>query len=702
MTILYITFGLLAIGLIIFIHEAGHFLAAKKVGVRVDRFALGFDPVIKGRHLRFFCKKWGETEYVIGMIPFGGYVKLAGEIPEEDKPLADDELLAKSVGARALVFVAGAVMNFISAFIFFMIAFAIGVGFHEPRIGQVQMGSPAWTAGIRPSDRVLEIDGEEIVAYQDVLLASALSDPGTKLKLKVERPSATGGAPKTLDLEVTTKYNEARGFSEIGVGFATELVLQEDPDEGTAAHKSGLKKGDRLRGLEINGVRLPAVTPQVLMLVLSQHMTMSPTRKVRLLVEHEEGGERWAEFQLMRDDKAEKTTALRVSGASAGTVVKAIAPDAPLDDQLDVFDEIVAIQGEAVHVLEWATLGKRFSDEQLSLSVRSVDGTMREVNVSREKLLRGIVGGEIHWTAYNTRVGKLPATASSTTLKPEDVIARVGSSPILQPEDLKEVLKKETASELACVVLRGGERVNIEVARSVLEKHDSFKWRTFGPLHQVDAEGPAGKIGVTAGSRILKVGDTQIDSFSDLVDATKELEVGEKVALAWLSPTFERKEAELTVGADVYSRAAGLALKIPEITVKSDNISESFQLGIERSVIVVKQVFLTLRSLFRGAVSPKNLSGPVGITHLFTRVAEMGWVKLLFWMAVVSVNLGVLNLLPFPILDGGHLLFLLFEKIKGSPVSFGVQELVTKIAFVLIISLALFVTFHDVVRLFKF
>ena len=67
----------------------------------------------------------------------------------------------------------------------------------------------------------------------------------------------------------------------------------------------------------------------------------------------------------------------------------------------------------------------------------------------------------------------------------------------------------------------------------------------------------------------------------------------------------------------------------------------------------------------------------------------------------VSVNLGVLNLLPFPILDGGHLLFLLVEKIKGSPVSFGIQELVTKIAFVLIISLALFVTFHDVVRLFS-
>src|SRR5206468_5214504 len=138
MILLYILYALVVISIIIFIHEAGHFLAAKRVGVRVERFSIGFDPPIRGRNLRVFSFRKGETEYVLGMIPFGGYVKLAGgEVPSDsEKKPAKDELLAKGVGARSLVFAAGSAMNILSAFFFFMVAFTLGVSFAEPPIGQ--------------------------------------------------------------------------------------------------------------------------------------------------------------------------------------------------------------------------------------------------------------------------------------------------------------------------------------------------------------------------------------------------------------------------------------------------------------------------------------------------------------------------------------------------------------------------------------
>ena len=117
-------------------------------------------------------------------------------------------------------------------------------------------------------------------------------------------------------------------------------------------------------------------------------------------------------------------------------------------------------------------------------------------------------------------------------------------------------------------------------------------------------------------------------------------------------------------------------------------------------MVTAKWVFLTLKGLIKREVAAKNLAGPVGVVHLIVRVSEWGLGTLVYWLALISINLGILNLMPFPILDGGHLLFLLIEKIKGSPVSLRIQEIATTVAFFLIISLAVFVTYNDILRLF--
>nr|HRU07494.1 site-2 protease family protein [Candidatus Brocadiia bacterium] len=114
-----IILALAGFSLLIFVHELGHFLAAKLIGVKVEAFSLGFGPYIG--------KKWGETEYRLGLAPFGGYVKLSGENREEGKEYGPRDFMSRGPGQRAFVYVAGAAMNIACAFVAFVVAFGMGV-----------------------------------------------------------------------------------------------------------------------------------------------------------------------------------------------------------------------------------------------------------------------------------------------------------------------------------------------------------------------------------------------------------------------------------------------------------------------------------------------------------------------------------------------------------------------------------------------
>jgi regulator of sigma E protease len=147
------------------------------------------------------------------------------------------------------------------------------------------------------------------------------------------------------------------------------------------------------------------------------------------------------------------------------------------------------------------------------------------------------------------------------------------------------------------------------------------------------------------------------------------------------------------------SRSLGVGFPFDQVTIQT-SLGEAVTEGWNQSVVWGKRIFLMLGALARQDVAPRNLAGPVGIVHIGKRVADEGFSKLLYVLAMISINLGVFNLLPFPILDGGHLLFLLIEKLKGSPVDERVQGLVHLGAFVILIGLALYVTYHDILRLF--
>ena len=148
----------LGLGFVIFIHELGHFAVAKWCDVNVERFSIGFGPVI-------WSRTWGETEYALSLIPFGGYVKMLGQddmdpSQETDEDLAEDprSYTSKSVPQRMAIISAGVVMNMLTSVLFFLFAFKLGVEFTPAIVGHTTPGDPAWVAGLRTGDEFTQVN----------------------------------------------------------------------------------------------------------------------------------------------------------------------------------------------------------------------------------------------------------------------------------------------------------------------------------------------------------------------------------------------------------------------------------------------------------------------------------------------------------------------------------------------------------------
>lgn len=213
---------LFVLGICIFVHELGHFLLAKWVGIRVEKFSLGFPPKMVG-------KKIGDTEYMISWIPLGGYVKMAGENLEEEKASWEPyEFMAKSVSQRGLVVIAGPVMNFVLAALIFsgIFLFAGQQVIHDDitEIGYVAQGGPADQAGIQVGDVILSINGQEVEDFRG--MAEIIYE-------RVEEPILVEWRRGELKLssimvtqkdEIIDRQGETKTVGKIGIGATYSIV----------------------------------------------------------------------------------------------------------------------------------------------------------------------------------------------------------------------------------------------------------------------------------------------------------------------------------------------------------------------------------------------------------------------------------------------------------------------------------------------
>jgi regulator of sigma E protease len=239
-----IIIALLILGVIIVIHELGHFLVAKFFKIKVETFSVGFGPRLIG-----FRK--GDTDYRISAFPLGGYVKMAGETPMDEIKGLEHEFLSKPKWQRFLVASAGPAMNVILAVALITGLYIYGTDVPEFLIGQavinvVEAGSPADRAGIKPGDQIVSFDGKNSPDWQDVQ-NTVLTSPGRALPIVVDRNG------KKLDFTITPERKGREEAGDVGM-FPVIRTIVQDVQANSPASRAGVKPGDEI--IRVNGIDL--------------------------------------------------------------------------------------------------------------------------------------------------------------------------------------------------------------------------------------------------------------------------------------------------------------------------------------------------------------------------------------------------------------------------------------------------------------
>ncbi|HDP95679.1 MAG TPA: RIP metalloprotease RseP [Candidatus Aminicenantes bacterium] len=258
MSILYQVFAfLLMFGIIVLVHEFGHFTAARLMGVRVETFSFGFGKRLLGRRMGK-----GGTEFRLSAIPLGGYVKMAGEESYDPADLKADEFYAKNRGQRIFILLMGPAMNILLAFVILAVIFMAGVNverYHQdpPVIDYVQSSSPAADAGLKAGDRILAMDGREIKNWQDLEYAIGAN------------PDQTVAVKYLRDQQVVETRMRISSFTEYSLGYAglhpEFRTLIENVEPGSPAQRAGIRAEDRILAVDnqsVNYFELPQLIQQ--------------------------------------------------------------------------------------------------------------------------------------------------------------------------------------------------------------------------------------------------------------------------------------------------------------------------------------------------------------------------------------------------------------------------------------------------------
>ncbi len=605
-----VLFAALGIGLLIFVHELGHFLAARLAGVRVERFSLGFGPRILG-----FV--WRGTDFRLSAVPFGGYVMVAGQDPADHRWPAAESLHSKSVGQRTLYWCGGVLMNLLFALVAFPLVFAAGVDFTAPVVGAVERGGACWEAGVAPSDRIVAIAGKRLLSFDNLFVEAALTGGRpTPLLLRNE-------AGEEREVTVLPQWNAASGLFELGVVAATAGLPKLRIAEGSVAAAAGLAEGDVL--VAIDGKAPAGAT---LADVLATLDGADPfVARVRT-------GDAERDVRITPRPNG-KQDSLRIGVQPLPRQVRGIRHDAAFVARLGLQrgDVLLAIDGVP------------FTSGDLAVAATG-PATLR-IHVRR-----------------NAAVVVLEQPASAA----------------------------DRAGLAAAIVLRGDDSLMLLPS----------------------ANAPAALAGLRAGERIAVIEGQPVGSFDDLRKAIERSDGRAlPITIASLDP------AQITAGTFLDAATGELRLLLltaqaaaqvetglmPQLAyrtelVRAESFGAALALGTRMSLDMLKQLYVTLKRMVTGDVGAKNLGGIIRISQVSYQAAQRGPSWFFYLLAMLSLNLAFVNLLPIPVLDGGHLLFVLIEKIKGSPVServFGYSQIV---GLVFVLMLLLFVTYNDILQLF--
>lgn len=664
---------MLGFGAVVIVHEFGHFIVAKLSNIKVEAFSIFMPPILFGikrteKGLRFrilpeiFPKEGddsgegainftigkegraSETEYRIGLIPFGGFVKMLGQDDIGPVKTNDDprSYANKPVHIRAATIAAGVVFNVVSAVIIFMITFLIGIKLPPPVVGGVVPDSPAARAGLKAGDEIIEIVGKKNdLDFPSIGIAAALSGKDEEVPLKVRHPDGT-----EEEISLVAELLPDQTTRLFGVLPAASLTVAELPgeDANNLFAKTGLLPGDRITSVDGRDIRGHWELMEILKNTFAPEVTLSVER--------------------MGDDGETELVETRLR-------------------------------------MNYRPVDSYETDSEPNLChVYSMIPRLRITGIS--EVLYMIANG-------------------AETLHVGDIITAAGDINNPTYQELRDITTEYGDKALAMKILRV-DQMGIEkpLVVTVRPRHELNSHRVIIGInlaldleHPVVADTIASGDGLEAleiqsGAKITAVDGEAVSNFYDIVREIKRYP-NQRIILEWRLD----EETAGSVALDLSTTAKLMNIKtdlsefdiIPfkslEVTYRADGPIDAVVMGYRRTVMFIAQTYVTLKRLVGGLVSPKNLMGPVGIIKVsYQIVSERPMVYYVYFLGLISAVIAVFNFLPLPPLDGGLVVLLLVEKIKGSALSERVQTIVAYTGWVLILALFLYVTFNDIIRNF--
>jgi len=584
-------------------------------------------------------------------MPLGGYVKMLGQ--EDMDPAARSShprsFNSKSVMARFWVLSAGVIMNMIFGAILLAIAFSpwLGVEFPAAVVGGTAPESPAATAyaqgfdgdadyrGLRVGDRIVAINDKPAEDFMDVRLATALGKAGKPVRFEVER---------VID------------------GEALRLTY--------------------------------AITPQVSgeEKLLSAGIAMSPSLTV---AEVSRGGKKEAGISpLGPNQDAGITAGMRVTEADGQ----------PIDSYGQLYRAMMAAQGRPVSI----ALVHPETGERATGIVRAVP----ELTTADDQP-RNLLGFKPATVIGPRAKSKLMGKAQAG-----DILARIDSIAYPTVADTADAIENIKGKTVHVAVLRDGREIDFgptalvggKLQIDLLVAYDTAYISGVVPGTPADAM-QKGSDPIPPGSRILAVNGEAVEDWAAIQRALaaaaaagqRSVELDIEIAVVdrpteTMTLMFDDEAASAVIAAG-WADINQLGLETLRVRVAGDNVVDAVGIGIEKTHEFMLQTYLTLARLFQGSVKLSHMRGPVGIVDEGTKIASQGFSYLLFFLGLISVNLAVINFLPIPIVDGGHIVFLAIEKIKGSPVGPKMQTYASLAGLAVIGFVFLTTLYYDVGRL---